>query len=379
MATARAIVSHGPLSEKKWKLEDVKIVDPKDDQIVVRMVASGVCHTDINFGNIPEGIPGAQYPIIFGHEGSGYVEKIGDKVKKVAVGDPVLLSFSSCGKCRLCEDKHPAHCDEFTPLNFIGRKSFAKLSSSEPDIAGSFFGQSSFASLSVVDEKSVVNIKGLVNSKEELIKLCPLGCGIQTGTGCIISVTEAKPEDTVAVIGLGGVGLSCIMAANIAGVKTIIGVDRVESRMQLAKELGATHTINTSSFSPESPQDFAEAVQKIDKNGPTITVDTTGVVDLIHQAYDLTRAQGKIVPLGMVPPGSKLNIDITDMVVTGKKIMGTIEGDAVPDVWIPKMIQWWREGQLPFDRLIKVFKAEDFEEAVHQMHTGETVKPIITW
>jgi Zn-dependent alcohol dehydrogenase len=232
--------------------------------------------------------------------------------------------------------------------------------------------------LTIANETSVVNAKTLIKSDEELKLFAPLGCGIQTGSGTIINVANATPEDTVAILGLGGVGLSGIMAAKVRGCKTIIGIDKVESRLTLAKELGATHTINTSSMT-----DFNDLVTQVrtitDGYGSSITMDTTGYLPLIRTALEFTRIRGQYIQIGTAPMDAKLEIEVFKFMVSGKRFIGAVEGDVVPQSYLPIMIGWYREGKFPVNRLVQFFEAEKFMDAIGAMEGGGVVKPVIVW
>jgi Zn-dependent alcohol dehydrogenase len=214
---ARAIVASAPGPDYKpgnnWALEEISVPnDLKDGELLVEMVASGICHTDLLTTSFPGGLPGLPYPRIVGHEGSGYVKAIGPKVTKdVKVGDPVLLSFDHCGGCESCEAQHPAYCSSFMPMNIYCIPEIFKSKDGSQPIAGKHFGQSSFASLSIVNQASVLPARDLVKDKEELKLFAPLGCGLQTGAGAILNIAKPGPKDRVMVLGLGGVGLSAVM------------------------------------------------------------------------------------------------------------------------------------------------------------------------
>jgi len=342
----------------------------------------GVCHTDVLVGGLPNGAaPIAFYPRVLGHEGSGYVREVGSGVTVAKPGDPVLLSFAFCSSCEVCSSGHHSHCNGFNDLNFGPQPPVfgaGKDNASNPTIPGAFFGQSSFASLSIVRECSVVNATSLVSSKQELQLLSPLGCGVQTGAGTVINAAQATASDTVCILGLGGVGLSAIMGAKIQKAKVIIGVDRVASRMELAKKLGATHVIDSSKLS--EGKTLADAVREVSDNlGPTITVDTTGVPALINAAVQFARNRGKIVQVGSAPFDFKLEIPVFEFMVRGLQYIGAVEGQAHPPDFVPKMVQWRKEGKFPVDDMMKLMPADEFEKALHEMHEGTTIKPILCW
>jgi Zn-dependent alcohol dehydrogenase len=228
-----------------------------------------------------------------------------------------------------------------------------------------------------VGESSVVNAKDLIKSPEELNLFAPLGCGIQTGSGTIINVAKCSPTDTVAIMGVGGVGLSGIMGAKIANAKTIIAIDRVPARLELAKEIGATHTINSDGMT------MPDLIQKVrdltDSYGTSITMDTTGLLKLIEAGIEFTRLRGQYVQIGSAAMDVKLTIPVFQFMVSGKRFIGAVEGDVIPAEYLPKMIGWYREGKFPIHKLVKTFKADDFMGAIEEMHSGVTIKPVIVW
>ncbi|EGP90095.1 unnamed protein product [Zymoseptoria tritici ST99CH_1A5] len=382
-AKGRAIVSRDTLDNGGWKMEEVGLREPGEGELLVEMIATGVCHTDVLIGGLPAGAaPIAFYPRILGHEGSGYVRKVGPNVSVAKEGDPVLCSFAFCNDCAICKAGHHSNCNSFNELNFGPSPVFTlanQKEGGEPEGQGAFFGQSSFANFSIVKQCSVVNATGLINDKKDLEMFAPLGCGIQTGSGTVVNVSGADKTDAICIMGLGGVGLSAIMGAKIQDCRIIIGIDRVQKRLDLAKEMGATHVIDGSKL-PEG-KSLGDVVREIaDGVGPTITIDTTGAPVLMDAGMEFTRNHGKYIQVGSPPFDYQLNkFNAFTNMVAGKQWIGAIEGGAYPPDYVPKMIQWYREGRFPIDKLMKFLPADKFEQACQEMHTGETIKPILTW
>ncbi|KAK9417618.1 putative Enoyl reductase (ER) domain-containing protein [Seiridium unicorne] len=388
LTQTKALVSRGPFSDGKWGIEPVKLRELKDDEVLVEIVASGICHTDLHCGNTPDDkeVPAVFYPRVLGHEGSGYVKKVGSAVSSAKEGDAVLLSFSYCGECYVCKTGPPSHCTDFFNINFMGnpvftspniRTSMDSSASANPDIGGRFFGQSSFARHTIVSSKSVVNVSSQNLSLEELRLLAPLGCGLQTGAGTVQNVAKAGPEDAIAIIGLGGVGLAAVMAAKNAGCRKIIGLDRLSSRLALARELGATDAIDTSN---KSIPEVVEAVKSAsDGLGATIVVDTSAHPPLVDAAVKFTRYMARIIQVGTGMPESYLNLHMQSFMVSGKQYFGAVQGHSRTAKYIPELIQWWRDGKFPVEKLIKSFDFEDFGGAIRGMGDGSVVKPVLVW
>lgn len=314
------------------------------------------------------------------HPGSGYVKKVGPGVTVAEVGDPVLLSYAFCNTCQLCNSHRHSHCPDFTALNFAGPyEVFGEENGAEPhNISGKFFGQSSFASLSVVSQESVVNAKNLVKDKRELQLFSPLGCGIQTGSGTVTIAAKAGPDDIILIMGLGGVGLSAIMGAKVARCRKIIGLDKIPSRLALARDLGATDVIDGGALA--EGKSLVDTIRDLSEGlGPTIVVDTTGVPALIKVGVEATRNCGKYVQVGSAPFDFNLEINLFTFMLAGKQLIGAIEGQAFPPEYVPQMIQWYRDGRFPIDKFFKLIPAEDFDQGLREMHDGTTVKPILCW
>ncbi|KAJ5709718.1 NAD/NADP dependent alcohol dehydrogenase [Penicillium malachiteum] len=326
MNQIKAIVAHEPTEvlTRNWSLQDVDLQHPGDDEVLVEMYAVGVCHTDIVLGSVPTGTVGVQYPKVLGHEGAGIARQVGKNVQSIEPGDPVLLSFNSCASCSQCLESHPGYCDTFAYRNYTGEQHSTNVRSNGEKIWAGFFGQSSFAQYSIVHKTSIVNAKDLIQDPSELKLFASLGCGFQTGMGAIQNITQAGPNDTVLITGLGAVGMGAIMTAVNSQCKSIIAVDRVQSRLSLAKELGAIHIIDTSEPNFTS---LKESVHELILTGVTVAIDTTGVPEILEQCIQATRKRGKIVMIGVPPFGWDLKVPATEHLNSGRAIMGCIMGD----------------------------------------------------
>ncbi|KAH7398554.1 hypothetical protein BKA66DRAFT_521374 [Pyrenochaeta sp. MPI-SDFR-AT-0127] len=375
-----AILTDAPKDgQVQWRKENVQIRAPLEDEVLVRIIASGICHTDVALSMMPPESPGfSPYPKVVGHEGAGIVEQVGSGITHVKAGDKVLLSFDYCGKdtCRSCVDDTPGYCLEFHVKNIFNVPDVYQVADGKA-ASGLFFGQSSFSKLAIVKATSTLNVSSLVKDEEELKLFAPMGCGYQTGAGAVAELANIGENDTVVVFGLGGVGMAAIMAAKVRGAKIIIGVDRVPSRLSLAKEIGATDVIDTSGLS-SLVTDLAAKIREIAPLGSYATFDTTGVVPLIEAGLQSLHPRGQMVLIGIVN-GKTLDIDLGSIMTFGTAIRGCIEGNARPSKFVPQMIEWYRQGKFPIEKLAKTYPAEDFEKALHDMHTGATIKPILLW
>lgn len=349
-----------------FTLEQLRLEEPHADEVLVRVVATGMCHTDMVVRDQVYPVP---QPIVLGHEGAGVVEKVGANVVKVRPGDHVVLTFMSCGRCRLCEQGRPNNCENFNAHNFSGGRAdgTGSLRDERGSIHDHFFGQSSFSTFAVANERNVVKVP----KDAPLELLGPLGCGIQTGAGAVMNALKVGHGASFAAFGAGAVGLSAIMAARAVGATTIIAVDVVPARLALAKEIGATHTVNA------KERDAVAAVKEITGGGVQFSLETTGIPLVVRQAVDALGVRGTCGIVGAAPPETDIKIDITAFMQMAKTIYGIIEGDSVPDVFIPQLIDLFLQGRFPFDKLTKFYPFERINEAASDSEKGLTVKPII--
>lgn len=367
------VVCYPPNPGPNWKVETTKVSRPlQEKELRVRMVASGICHTDVFVSCLPNGAGGVEYPKVLGHEGAGIVEEVGPGVTTAEVGDPVLLSYDYCSNCDLCGVSDQAYCLDWNDLNVIGAKTLQTAGGEA--VGGKFFGQSSFSGQSIVSERSVVNVRGTVNN-EELKWLAPLGCGLMTGSGAVINSAKVRSFDIVVVTGIGAVGLGAIMAAKIAGAKEIIAVDRIGHRLEVAKELGATQILESK---PDT--NLTEELQKLAGGGRiSFVFETTGVVSVIKGALMALGKRGKLIQIGVPPIEAELTIPIYQLLAENKALECIYLGDTTGQEWVPKMIQWWKEGKFPIEKLIKFYPVKDAHEALHGMESGVAIKPVLVW
>lgn len=345
-----------------YALEKVTLRDIGPDEVLVRIVGAGMCHTDV-LPRVPNFM--AAPPIINGHEGAGIVEAVGPDVSSIKVDDHVVLSFDSCGSCENCAAGVPAYCDTFMVRNLSGQAVDGSPTATDSDgkeIKARWFGQSSFAHHAIARERNSV----VVDKSLPLELMGPLGCGIQTGAGSILVALDVQPETTVAVYGAGAVGLAAVMGAKVAGATTIIAVDLQDTRLALARELGATHTLRG-----DDP-DLAEQITQISGGGVHYAFDSTGVPAVISTAIATTRMAGKCGLVGVQQGDVAL-----DATFIGKTVLNILEGSADPQKFIPEMVQLWQDGKFPFDKLIEKFPMSQINEAEKSSLGGGAIKPVL--
>lgn len=349
-----------------FALTEVELDDPRPNELRVRMVAVGVCHTDLSVaaGGLPFPLPG-----VLGHEGAGVVEAVGSAVTRAAVGDRVLLSFTSCGGCGSCRDGHPAYCDTWLPDNLVGgarRDGSSPIRRDGVAVGGHFFGQSSFARHAIVDERSVVR----VDERVPLDVLAPLGCGVLTGVGAVWHALAPRPGATMLITGAGAVGLSAVMAAGLSSAGRIIVADRLPERLKLALEFGAHEVIDV------TQTDLASAVTGLTSLGLDGVIETTGSTEVLGTAIGALAPRGTAVIVGAPPFGATVPVDVTFM-LAGRRIVGVTLGDAETQALIPALVDLVAAGRLPIERLITHYEFEDIAAAVEDLHGGRSIKAVL--
>ena len=351
----------------QFDVRELTLADPGPGEVLVKIESVGICHSDLaaRDGHLP-----AALPAVLGHEGTGVVMAVGQAVSRISPGDRVVLTFNSCGTCRTCASGHPAQCAEFLMRNFSPARADGSLSYHDGSEAvnGHFFGQSSFSTLALADERCVVRVDGDVPTEV----LAPLGCGVQTGAGAILNVLQPWPGAAVAVLGVGAVGLAAIMAARLTAATTIIAVDVVEARLELARELGATATINPANT------DLAAALREhTGQLGVDCAVETTGKPEVFMAALSAMAPRGRVAALAVAPPGSVAPFEMTFLPMV--HIVGVTEGDADPQTFIPALVELYKQGRFPIDRLVHTYEFADIDQAAQDMQAGRTIKPVIVF
>lgn len=351
-----------------FEIEDVELSEPNEDEILVRVVGCGICHTDMIVRDQMYPTP---LPAVLGHEGSGVVEEVGEDVTRVEPGDHVVMSFDYDDTCPSCRDGHPAFCENAYEYCFGGVRpedGSSPVSLNGEEISGRFFGQSSFARYAIASERNAVPVEDDV----PLELLGPLGCGIQTGAGGVLNSLDAEAGSSIAIFGAGSVGLSAVMAADLTGCTDIISVDLQPNRLDKALELGATETVN-----PDEVDDVVEEIQELTGGGVDYALESTGVPAVAEQATESLTQLGTLGIIGAPKLGTEASYDVNNLILNGRSITGIVQGDSDPQQFIPDLIDLYRQGKFPFDELVTYYDFEDIEQAIEDSESGETIKPVL--
>ncbi|QKY70288.1 NAD(P)-dependent alcohol dehydrogenase [Lentibacillus sp. CBA3610] len=364
MKTKAAVVN---AVNDNYKFESLDLNKVGTNQVLVKMVASGVCQSDETFRIGKSEFP---LPTVLGHEGAGIIQEVGSGVKNFEVGDQVVMAYDYCGHCSSCRTGYPSLCDHYNEFNVSdgpGQSGEYKFHNEDGTIVHDLQAQGAFSTYTVTNENNLIK----VDKDADLRKLGPLGCGFLTGFGTITNSLKPETSSSIAIFGTGTVGLSALMTAVIEGCYPIIAVDIHDSRLEIAKELGATHLINSKN------ENLVERIDEISNGlGVNYSVDTTGVPEVIESSITVLAIGGESAPVAMT--GSKTQINTTQELLLGaRKIHGVKMGNAVPQLAIPKLIEYFKNGRFPFDKLLGFYRFEEINEAAADSSSGETIKPII--
>ncbi|MDR7087219.1 aryl-alcohol dehydrogenase [Aeromicrobium panaciterrae] len=350
-----------------FSLEEIELGDPQADEVLVKIVATGLCHTDIHLKGF---LPAEMFPNVFGHEGAGIVEAVGEGVSGIEVGDHVVLSFRSCRGCENCKNDLVGYCDSSLLLNYMGMRMDGSTTYSRDGspVFGNFFGQSSLSQYAIAYADNCV----VVDKSVDLTKVAPYGCGFQTGAGTVLNVLKPTAADSLVVFGCGAVGLSALAAAKHLGVGTIIAVDPLESRRATAAGYGAI------GIDPTAEEDVVAKVKELTGGtGASYAIDTTAISAVVKQAQQALKVRGTLVALGL--GAEEYAIDAIDLLQTGKVIKASIEGDSDPLEMVPRLIALNAAGEFDVDGLIATYPFSEINTAVADVLAGKVVKPVLVW
>lgn len=360
MKTKAAVVNE---KSGAFEIDEVELADLRDDEVLVRIVGVGVCHTDLI---CRDQMYPVRFPAVFGHEGSGVVEIVGSRVSKVQPGDHVVLTYRACGQCVACKRGDPTHCPNIFGCNFGGARTDGSATHHHRGVPifGNFFSQSSFAAYALANEANTVKVP----REAPLELLGPLGCGIQTGAGAVLNTFKPAAGSSLAVFGCGSVGLAALMAAKAVGCTTLIAVDINPARLDLARELGATHSFDSRNCT------VVEEIQKL--GGADFSLECTALPAVFRQAVDCLAVPGICGLVGAAPMGTEVTLDMNS-IMFGRSVVGIIEGQSVPDEFIPRLVELHRQGHLPLEKIVAFYPFDEIQQAVKDSESGKVVKAIL--
>ncbi|RDW65669.1 NAD(P)-dependent alcohol dehydrogenase [Aspergillus mulundensis] len=363
-------------------LKDVILDHLEPDEVLIEMKFTGLCHTDllVQAGLMPIG----SFPAVLGHEGCGVIRALGASVsnKSLALNDQVFLSFRTCTACAPCLAGQGGACTQSQALSFLR----TRLDASKPSpislgdgtpVHGQFFGQSSLARMAVVSERSVVKCDASLGfGDDELGPLAPMGCGYLTGAGTVVNVLKPRRDSSMVILGVGAVGIAALLGARALGVTNIVVVDIVAAKLELAGQLGAKYVVNTLR---EEDGDLGAAVRRYFPAGADFIIDTTGVGRVLQAALGALGVGGTFALVGAMPPDTELRVNALDILTGCKKIIGVIEAWSDPQQIVPLLVQWYKEGKFPIDRIVKIYPATELDRALEDLKAGKVIKPVLSW
>jgi len=363
---ARAAICRG--KDQPFGIEEVTLDDLRGDELRIRIVACGICHTDlaVRDGQLP--VP---LPVVLGHEGAGIVEAVGADVTVAQPGDRVVMSFNSCGHCPSCDVDAPTYCYNFFPENWAGTRADGTptMFAGGAPMNANFFGQSSFATHAIAHQRNVVRVPDAA-AHLPLEQLAPIGCGLMTGAGAVLRSMKVRSGLPIVVFGSGTVGMAAIMAAKVAGADPIIAVDINDDRLALARELGATHAFNAKDDAPGKTRELCPT-------GVGYAFDTTGIKAVIEQAFGLLASMGVLGLVGASDPADNLVFNESEFMGGGRTVKGILGGDSDVGPFVEELIELHLAGKFPFEKLIGYFDFADIDAAIAASESGKVVKPVL--
>jgi aryl-alcohol dehydrogenase len=349
-----------------FSIERVELCNPRPDELLVKIVASGMCQTD-QHGR--DGYYNTPLPAVFGHEGAGIVAAVGKGVTKFAPGDHVVISFPWCGMCSNCKRHMQAHCQNNFDLKMRGTRPDGStlMSRDGAPVYSAFFQQSSFATYAIANERFAVGVR----KDAPLELLGPFACSGQTGAGAVLNSMRPQPGDAFAVFGVGAVGLSGLMAAKIACCDPIIAIDIHDRRLALARELGATHAINHTGRT-----DIVAEIRRITGQGTRFALETSAQPVVLREAVEALMPGGTCVLLGSARAGTQVSLEMP-FLQFGRTVRGVIQGESHPQELIPMLIDFLMQGTMPLERMITFYPLADINRAAADSSGGTAIKPVL--
>ncbi len=369
-AVLRQFNAPQPFADSKpLSIEEVELLPPQTNELLVKIGGAGLCHSDLSVINADRP---RDTPLVMGHEGAGEVVEIGPGIMDVKVGDHVVFQFSpSCGRCRRCQEGRPQVCELGAATKAKGELmgGGSRLRDADGNPLAHHTGVSCFAEYAVVDRGTVV----VVDNDLPLHEAALFGCAVITGAGAVINTARILPGDSVAIVGLGGVGLNGLLGARLGGAETIIAIDLSDEKLGLARQLGATHTVNA------RDADHVEQVKEITKGGVDFAFDLAGTIKALETAYNVTRYGGSVVTAGLAPSAANFSFNQNNLVAQEKSIRGSYMGSCVPVRDIPRFISLYRQGRLPVDKLIdRTIGFEEINAGFDKLQGNAVVRQVLT-
>jgi len=357
------------VSEKSapFVIDTLELSKPRADEVIVRVVASGMCQTDLHGRD--QYFPVTRFPAVFGHEGAGVVHAVGAAVSDFAPGDHVVMSYPWCGTCENCRSRRMNYCINGRGLKMGGTRADGStlLARDGAPVYGAYFQQSSFGTFALSQARWTVKVR----KDAPLEYLGPLACSGQTGAGAVLNALTPSPGESIAIFGVGAVGLSALMAAKIAGCDPIVAVDVHHHRLALARELGASHTINH-----KTAADVVGDIRKIGGGGVRYAIEASAVPQVLREAIEVLLPAGTCVLLGSARRGTDASFEMPYL-QQGRVVRGVVQGDSVPGEFIPKLVDYIMDGKFPIQKIVTFYDLADINRAAADSEAGTAIKPVL--
>jgi alcohol dehydrogenase len=361
--------AHPYATSRPLRIEDVELDPPGPDEVLIKIAAAGLCHSDLSVINGDRPRP---MPMALGHEAAGVIEEVGAGVKDLQRGDHVVVVFvPSCGHCAPCAEGRPALCEPGAAANGAGTLlSGARRISRVGQPVNHHLGCSVFAEYATVSRRSVVKIDPEVPLDEAAL----FGCAVLTGVGAVVNTAQVRVGASVAVIGLGGVGLAALIGAQAAGARQIVAVDLSDDKLAQARTLGATHTVNA------GQADAVEQIRELSSGGVEFAFEFAGSVRALELAWRITRRGGSTVTAGLPPPTATFALPAVSLVAEERTLKGSYIGTCVPSRDLPHYIALYRQGRLPVDKLLTGrLKLDQINEGFDLLHEGKAIRQVVVF